>query len=79
MQFARDSRARGPTGVASVSADGRTVEMTPVAELRAGEAPVYQIEVFGTRPGKHKVTATVASVRTPAGVAAQAETTVNAP
>ena len=79
MQFTRDSRARGPTGVASVSADGRTVEMTPVAELRAGEAPVYQIEVFGTGPGKHKVTASVSSVRTPAGVAVDAETTVNAP
>jgi uncharacterized repeat protein (TIGR01451 family) len=80
MQFTRESRTRGPTGVASVSADGRTIEMTPVAELRAGEAPgAYQIEVAGARPGKYKVKATVSSLRTPTGASVEAETTVNVP
>jgi hypothetical protein len=66
--------------VASVSADGRTIEMTPVAELRAGEAPgAYQIEVAGAWPGKYKVKATVSSLRTPTGASVEAETTVNVP
>ncbi|MCI0357239.1 MAG: hypothetical protein L0211_01980, partial [Planctomycetaceae bacterium] len=80
MQFTRDTKALGPTGVVSVSPDGRTIEMNPIAELRPAEAPgAYQIEVLGTKPGKHRVRATVASVRSPAGVSVEAETTVNAP
>jgi hypothetical protein len=77
MQFATN---RGPTEIVGVSRDGRTVEMKPVAEIRAGEAlAAYQVEVSGERPGKYKVRATVTSVRTPAGVSVEAETTVNAP
>ncbi len=72
--------SRGPTEIVGVSQDGRTVEMKPVAEIRAGEAlAAYQVEVTGARPGKYKVRATVTSVRTPAGVSVEAETTVNAP
>jgi uncharacterized repeat protein (TIGR01451 family) len=77
MQFATN---RGPTEIVGVSRDGRTVEMKPVAEIRAGEAlAAYQVEVSGQRPGKYKVRATVTSVRTPVGVSVEAETTVNAP
>jgi hypothetical protein len=77
MQFAT---SRGPTEIVGVSQDGRTVEMKPVAEIRAGEAlAAYQVEVSGAKPGKYKVRATVTSVRTPLGVSVEAETTVNAP
>jgi len=79
MQFTKDTKARGPTGVAAVSPDGRTIEMSPIAEMRSAEAQSYQIEVLGTKPGKHRVRAAVASVRTPVGVSVEAETTVNAP
>jgi hypothetical protein len=80
LQFTKENKARGPTGIAAVSADGRTIEMSPIAEARAGEPlPMYQIEVLGVRAGKHKVRATVTSVGTPTGVSVEAETTVNAP
>jgi hypothetical protein len=77
MQFAT---SRGPTEIVGVSQDGRSLEMKPVEEIRAGEVlATYQIEVTGAKPGKYKVRATVASVRSPAGVSVEAETTVNAP
>jgi hypothetical protein len=80
LQFTKDTKARGPTGVAAVSPDGRVIEMSPVAEVRADEVlAAFQIEVTGAKPGKHRVRATVVSARSPAGVSVEAETTVNAP
>jgi uncharacterized repeat protein (TIGR01451 family) len=70
----------GPTGAANSSPDGRTVELTPVAEIRANEQlPDYKVEVEGTKAGKQKLQVIVKSARTPAGVTAEAETTVNMP
>ena len=70
----------GPTGAASSTPDGRTVEITPVAEIRANEQlPDYKIEVEGTKAGKQKLQVIVKSARTPAGITAEAETTVNMP
>jgi uncharacterized repeat protein (TIGR01451 family) len=70
----------GPTGAANSSPDGRTVELTPVAEVRANEQlPDYKVEVTGTKAGKQQIQVTVKSNRSPAGVAAEAETTVNMP
>jgi uncharacterized repeat protein (TIGR01451 family) len=69
---------RGPTEILSVSPDGRTIEMRPVREIRAGEtlAP-YQIEASGTAAGPQQARVTVKSIRTPGGVTATVETTVN--
>jgi uncharacterized repeat protein (TIGR01451 family) len=69
---------RGPTEILSVSPDGRTIEMRPVREIRAGEtlAP-YQIEASGTAAGSQQARVTVKSARTPGGITATVETTVN--
>lgn len=70
----------GPTGYLRGTPDGRTVEITPVAEVRAGEQlPEYKVEVEGTKAGKQKLQVIVKSARSPAGVTAEAETTVNMP
>jgi uncharacterized repeat protein (TIGR01451 family) len=72
--------ARGPTDIVSVSADGRTVTLNPVAELRAGETlAAYSIEASGEMAGKQQARAVVKSALGPAGVTAQTETTVNQP
>jgi uncharacterized repeat protein (TIGR01451 family) len=72
--------SRGPTALSGVAELGRVAEMTPVAEIRAAETlAAYQVEVSGEKPGKYRVQATVTSTRSPAGVTAEAETTVNAP
>ncbi|MFO0820286.1 MAG: hypothetical protein U1A77_20225 [Pirellulales bacterium] len=66
-------RARG------LAADGRTLEMEPIAELRAREAlRPCRIEIPATQPGKLQVRAIVRSVLQPAGVTIVEETTVTA-
>jgi uncharacterized repeat protein (TIGR01451 family) len=70
----------GPTGFLRGTPDGRTVELTPVAEVRANEQlPDYKIEVEGTKAGQQEMQVIVKSARSPAGVAGEAETTVNMP
>jgi hypothetical protein len=72
--------SRGPTALSGVAELGRVAEMTPVTEIRAAETlAAYQVEVSGEKSGKYRVQATVTSTRSPAGVTAEAETTVNAP
>ena len=67
-----------PTAVLRSATD--SVEFTPVREVRPGEQLVpYQVEIRGTRAGRHKLRATVTSNRSPTGVIAEAETTVNMP
>jgi uncharacterized repeat protein (TIGR01451 family) len=74
------SGVTGPTAAANSSPDGRTIELTPVAEVRANEQlPDYKVEVEGVKAGKQKLQVIVKSARTPAGVTAEAETTVNMP
>lgn len=70
----------GPTTAASSTPDGRTIELVPIAEIRAGEQlPDYRLEVEGTKAGRQKLQVIVKSARSPAGVSAEAETTVNMP
>ncbi len=70
-------RLRGPTAARRLSEDGRTIEVTPIAEIRPGERlnPFY-IEVRGRQIGKHRVRARVESWRTPEAVEATEDTTV---
>jgi hypothetical protein len=56
------------------------VELTPIAEIRAGEqVPDYKVEVEGTKAGRQKFRVIVKSTRTPTGITAEGETTVNMP
>ena len=75
----RFKRSSGPTDVAAFGAQNRVVEITPVAEARPGEILEYRVEVTGSAAGKQRLRATARSSRSPAGVSAEAETTVNMP
>jgi uncharacterized repeat protein (TIGR01451 family) len=68
---------KGPVGARRLSDDKRTIEVTPVAEVRANETlhPFY-LEARGTRIGKHTVTVRVDSFRSTQPVEAQTDTTV---
>lgn len=72
---------RGPVAARNLSPDRRTVEFTPIAELRAGETlnqnPFY-IQVKCVKVGKYTVKVSVDSLQTPPGqpVEAQVDTTV---
>lgn len=71
-------RLNGPVAPRSLSPDRRTIEVTEIAEVRAGERlnPFY-LEVRGTRIGKHTVQVRVDSFRSAAPVEAFEDTTVN--
>jgi hypothetical protein len=74
------SGASGPSAVLRSSPDGRTVELSPIAEVRPGEKlPSYRIEVTSLKAGKHKARVSVKSGRSPTGISAEADTTVNMP
>ncbi|MDX1947611.1 MAG: hypothetical protein SFU86_19590 [Pirellulaceae bacterium] len=68
--------ATGPAGIASVGPDG-TLVLSPVNEIRAGEKLSFKVEVSGAKAGKQKTRVTIKSTRTPEGVAAETDTTVN--
>ncbi len=70
-------RLRGPTPARQLSEDGRTIEVTPISELRPGERlnPFY-IEVRGRQIGKHTVRVEVDSLRSARPVEATEDTTV---
>lgn len=69
----------GPTVAAATSPDGRKIDVTPVAELRAGESLDYRLEVEGAKAGRQKIAVSVKSTRTTAAVTGEQETTVNMP
>jgi len=75
MEFVKLS---GPVGGRSKSEDGRTIEATPIARLRAGETlnPFF-IEVRGSRTGKHTVRVKVNSLRSAEPVIADEGTVVD--
>ncbi len=67
----------GPVGADSKSQDGHTIGVTPIAHLRAGDVlNPFRIQVRGVRIGKHTVKVTVDSLRSPAPVEAEEDTTV---
>jgi hypothetical protein len=69
----------GPTGAAATSNGGRQVDLTSIAEIRAGETVEYRIEATGERAGQQKLVVSVKSDKSQAAVTGQQETTVNAP
>jgi uncharacterized repeat protein (TIGR01451 family) len=75
MEFVKLS---GPVVARGQSPDGRTIEATPIAEMRAGEIlkPFY-VEARGMRIGKHTLKVRVDSFRSPQAVEAAKDTTVN--
>jgi hypothetical protein len=63
----------------NVSADGRTIEVSPVREVRAGESlPSFHVEATGVQIGEHTMRVTVTSELTPQGVIAEESTSVTA-
>jgi hypothetical protein len=68
-------RVQGPVGVRASGDGGRTLEMTPINELRAREKlRPFRIEVRGLQAGEYTFTAQAASELSPQGVQ-QTETT----
>jgi uncharacterized repeat protein (TIGR01451 family) len=75
----RFERLSGPVPRRNVSADGRTIEVSPVREVRAGESlPSFHVEATGIQVGEHAIRVTVTSDLTPQGVIAQESTSVTA-
>jgi len=75
MEFVKLS---GPVGGRSKSEDGRTIEVTPVARIRAGETlSPFRIEVRGIRIGKHTVRVKVNSLRSAEPVITEEDTVVD--
>lgn len=68
---------KGPVAARRLSDDQRTIEVTPIAEVRANETlhPFY-LEARGTRIGKHNVRVQVDSFRSAQPVQAETDTTV---
>ncbi len=68
---------KGPVAARRLSDDQRTIEVTPIAEVRANETlhPFY-LEARGTRIGKHTVRVRVDSFRSAQPVEAETDTTV---
>ena len=63
----------------NVSADGRVVEVSPIQEVRAGEAiPPFHVEATGAQVGEHKFRVVVTSQLSPQGVVAEESTSVTA-
>ena len=69
----------GATGVAATSADRRQIDLTPLAELRAGETVEYRVDAEGTAAGKQKIVVSAKSARGTTAVTGEQETTVNMP
>lgn len=69
----------GPVTARGKSEDGRTIEVTEIAEVRAGETlPPFRVEVRGKQIGKHTFKVRVNSFRSAQPVDAEQDTTVNA-
>ncbi len=63
----------------NVSADGRTVEVSPIREVRPGETvPSFHVAATGIQVGEHKIRVMVTSQLSPQGVVAEEATSVTA-
>lgn len=67
-------RAPQPT----LRASDREVDLSPIAELRAGESVTLRVDAEARQVGQFKVRCTVKSLRSPTGVTDEEQTTVNA-
>lgn len=63
----------------TVQIGGNTVELSPFAELRAGDEISFNVDAKPTQAGQITVRAQVKSLRSPEGVSDDAQTTVTAP
>lgn len=73
----RFEKLDGPERGRNVSADGRTVRVSPIREVRAGEKlPEFRVEVTGVQVGEHSLRVTVTSRLAPQGVSSEVTTTV---
>jgi uncharacterized repeat protein (TIGR01451 family) len=71
-------RSSGPTRTVRSSPDGRTLELAPILEIRAGETQglEYVFEVRPAQPGRAVFRAAVTSARHVAPIVVEEETTV---
>ena len=73
----RFEKLSGPVARRNVSADGRTVRVSPIHEVRPGETlPAFRVEATGVQVGDHTMRVVVSSRLSPQGVAAEETTTV---
>lgn len=63
-------------GILRASPDGRTLELTPITELRAGEAVSFRLDVTATKAGQHNFQAVAKSQQQPAPITAKEGTTI---
>jgi uncharacterized repeat protein (TIGR01451 family) len=69
---------RGPVTARGMSNDRRTIQLTPIAEIRAGETlPAMYVDVTGVRIGKHVFKVQVDSYRSGKPIEVEEDTTVN--
>jgi uncharacterized repeat protein (TIGR01451 family) len=69
----------GPVTQRNMSADRRTVEVSPIREVRPGETvPSFHVAATGIQVGEHKIRVMVTSELSPQGVVAEETTSVTA-
>jgi hypothetical protein len=71
-------KLNGPVGAQSKSPDGRTIQLTEIAEMRPGETVRLSFELRGRQIGKHTVSVTVDSFQSAKPVETETDTTVTA-
>ncbi len=70
----------GPVAQRTLSPDGKTITVSPINEVRAGETlPSFRLSVTGQSPGEQTMKVIVQSRLSPQGVTAQETTTVLGP
>ena len=75
----RHIRTTGPVEIKNTSPDGRTIELTPLAEMRPHEAVSFRVETSAARAGTYTVRTKVQSLRQSEPLSVTETTTVNAP
>jgi hypothetical protein len=66
-----------PVELRSTSADGRTLKVKPIAEMRPGETIRFMVEVLAFRAGRYQFVAEVDSLRSPETITAEEDITIN--
>jgi len=63
-------------GILRASPDGRSIDLTPVAEMRPGDKVTFRIDVTATKAGNYNFQAKVVSQRQPTAITVKEDTTI---
>ena len=69
-------KLEGPTGIQSAGPNGRTIQVRAIAELRPGESVTYRVTVTASGPGQVRLSVELNSLREPAALTEQEDTTI---